>query len=89
LSHETAVACFERTNELLGLKIDYHFCPHQSNPPVCYCRKPQSGNAVLLIEKYKLNPAECIFVGDQTSDKTFAARAGFKYFHVDQFFGVK
>jgi HAD superfamily hydrolase (TIGR01662 family) len=86
ITYDDAVACFERTNELLGHKIEYVFCPHQSSPPTCYCRKPQSGNGVLLIEKYKLNPAECIFVGDKTTDKTFAERLGFQYFHPDKFF---
>jgi len=88
LTYDDAVACFEKTNELLGHDIEYVFCPHQSNPPCCYCRKPQSASGVLLIERHKLNPVECIFVGDQTSDKTFAQRLGFKYFHPDKFFGV-
>jgi D-glycero-D-manno-heptose 1,7-bisphosphate phosphatase len=86
LTYEDAVACFERTNELLGHKIDYVFCPHQSAPPNCYCRKPQSGHGVHFIEKYKLNVNECIFVGDKTTDKTFAQRVGFQYFHPDEFF---
>ena len=86
LSHQTAIDCFEKTNELLGHDIDFQFCPHQSNPPSCYCRKPQSGLAVLLIEKYKLNPKDVIFVGDMTTDRTFAQRLGFQYFHPDQFF---
>lgn len=86
LSYDDAVACFEKTNELLGFDIHYTFCPHQSNPPVCFCRKPQSSNGVYLINKYKLNPSQCIFVGDQTSDKTFANRVGFKYYDVSDFF---
>lgn len=86
LTYEDAVACFEKTNELLGHKIDYYFCPHQSNPPNCYCRKPQSAAAVMFIERYKLDPSQCIFVGDMTSDKTFAERVGFKYYHTDEFF---
>ncbi|RDJ35038.1 MAG: HAD-IIIA family hydrolase [Crenarchaeota archaeon] len=83
---EDAKACFERTNELLGANIDFYFCPHKSNPPNCYCRKPQSALGVLLIEKYKLNSQECIFVGDQTSDATFAKRLGFNFYHADRFF---
>jgi len=86
LTHDDAVACFERTNELLGIKIDYVFCPHQSAPPVCYCRKPQSGNGVFLIEKYKLDPFQCVFVGDQTTDKSFAQRLGFKFYYTNEFF---
>lgn len=87
LSMETAKACFDRTNELLGVDIEYAFCPHQSAPPVCYCRKPSVGWGVHFIEKYKLNPAECIFVGDMTTDETFAKRCGFQYVDQAEFFG--
>lgn len=86
LDYETAVACFDRTNELLEHEIDYVFCPHQSNPPTCYCRKPQSGNLIKLILKYDLNPALCLMVGDQTSDKTCATRMGIPFQHADEFF---
>lgn len=87
LTKQAAIACFEKTNELLGHKIDYVFCPHNSFPIACYCRKPMPGNGVVLIEKYKLSAKDCIFVGDQTSDKTFAARCGFKYQSEGEFFG--
>jgi phosphoglycolate phosphatase-like HAD superfamily hydrolase len=39
-----------------------------------------------FIVKHKLNPAECIFVGDATSDKTCAERAGMQYKHPADFF---
>jgi len=87
LPEADARACFERTNELLGTKIEYHFCPHNV-PPVCYCRKPASGLAVLLIEKHKLDPAKCIYVGDQTTDRTFAQRIGFQYIDQVEYFKV-
>jgi HAD superfamily hydrolase (TIGR01662 family) len=77
--------CFYHTNKLIGVDIEYHFCPHNV-PPVCYCRKPQSGLGVLLIEKHGLNPADCIYVGDQTTDKTFAKRLGFEYHDQADFF---
>jgi len=86
LSYNDAVACFERTNQLLGLDIDYVFCPHNIPPVACYCRKPQAGNGVVLIERHKLDPSQCIFVGDQTSDATFAKRCGFQYIDQAQFF---
>lgn len=86
LSLKDAVDCFEKTNELLKQSIEYYYCPHHIPPVKCYCRKPHSGIGVYLIEKYKLNPALCIFVGDQTTDKTFSERCGFQYFHPDNFF---
>lgn len=85
LTHTDAVNCFEETNRQLGVPIDYMFCPH-SVPPSCYCRKPQSGIGVHFIEKYKLDPRKCIFVGDQTTDKTFAERLSFQYVDQGEFF---
>jgi len=85
LTADEARACFDRTNELLGVVIDYEFCPH-SVPPTCYCRKPQSGLGVLLVERYELHPPSCVFVGDQTTDKTFAKRMGFQYYDQKDFF---
>lgn len=86
LTEAMAIACFERTNELLGIKIDYTFCPHKVPPITCYCRKPSVGIGVEFVEKYKLNPAETIMVGDMTSDKTFATRNGFIYYDTNDFF---
>ena len=88
LTEAEADACFKRTNQLLGSNIEYHFCPHSPMPP-CYCRKPQVGLAVLLIEKHKLDPRKCIFVGDMTSDRTFARRAGFQYKTANDFFAER
>lgn len=87
VSYEDAVKCFEHTNALLDVEIDFHFCPHNV-PPSCYCRKPQSGIGVYLIHKYKLDPTQCIFCGDQTSDKTWAKRLGIPYAHPNEYFGV-
>lgn len=89
LTYEDAVKCFEETNQKLGAKIDYQFCPHHIPPVKCFCRKPAPGMGALLIRKHKLNPAECIFVGDQTTDKTFAKRCGFKFYHADEFFRIR
>lgn len=80
------IECFEETIKQLQIKIEYLYCPHKVPPVSCYCRKPSPGMGVYWIEKYKLNPKECIMVGDSTSDKTFSVRCGFQYQHPDQFF---
>lgn len=85
VTEDQAIACFKKTNELLGMNIDYLYCPH--NIPInCYCRKPMPGNGVVFIERYKLDPSLCIMVGDMTSDKTFAKRCGFQYVDQAEFF---
>lgn len=80
------VACFEETNKRLGVDIEYSYCPHRIPPVSCYCRKPHVGMGAFFIEKYKLNPSQCIMVGDMTTDETFAERCGFQYAHADYFF---
>lgn len=86
LTHEKAVELFEHTNKQLGLDIEYRFCPHQSAPISCYCRKPMNGIGVEFIMKHKLKASECYFVGDMTSDRTFATRCGFQYVDQAEFF---
>lgn len=86
LTEEKAKELFDHTNKLLGVDIEYRFCPHQSAPISCYCRKPMPGIGVEFILKHKLNRKECIFVGDMTTDKTFAQRAGFQYVDQAEFF---
>lgn len=86
LTAATADELFEHTNKLLGVDIEYRYCPHQSAPISCYCRKPMPGVFVEFMLKYKLNPKDCIFVGDMTTDETFAKRAGIQYVDQAEFF---
>lgn len=86
LAYDKAVELFEYTNKQLGLDIEYRFCPHQSAPISCYCRKPQVGIGVEFMLKHKLSRKDTIFVGDMTTDKTFATRCGFQYVDQAEFF---
>lgn len=79
---------FERTRNLLGYneqEFPIMYCPHRSMPITCFCRKPQSGMAMEAIMKLKLNPQECIMVGDMKTDESMANRLGMKYVDVKQF----
>ena len=84
VSEDMAVKCFEETNRQLNVKIDFLYCPHSIPPVSCYCRKPHAGMGAIFIEKYKLRPSDCIMVGDQTTDKTFAERCGFKFVYANE-----
>ena len=87
ITHEECTQRFVDTNKMLGNLVDeFMFCPHSVPPIVCYCRKPAPGLGAYFIEKYKLNPANCLMVGDMTSDKTFAGRCGFEYEDANEFF---
>jgi HAD superfamily hydrolase (TIGR01662 family) len=86
LTYDKAEHLFNYTNKLLDVDIECKFCPHQSAPISCYCRKPQTGTFVYFMKKYKLSRKDCIFVGDMTTDKSFANRAGIKYYDQSEFF---
>lgn len=86
LAFDKCQALFKHTNKLLGHDIEVSFCPHQSAPPVCYCRKPQIGMGVDYINRYKLDRSQSIFVGDYGTDKSFAQRCGFQYVDQAEFF---
>jgi len=86
LTYEKCCQLFEHTNKLLGLDIEYKFCPHQSAPISCYCRKPQTGMFVDFMLKHKLSRKNTIFVGDMTTDRTAASRFGCQYIDQLEFF---
>lgn len=86
VSRERVEACFDRVSHLVGEAIEIHYCPHGGGPPVCWCRKPLPGLAVLLIERHRLDPSACVYVGDGTTDRQFATRLGFRYHEAADFF---
>lgn len=63
----------------LDADMDTLYCPHAAGPPMCWCRKPLPGLAVVAIERYQLDPGRCLFVGDGPQDPGFARRLGFGY----------
>jgi HAD superfamily hydrolase (TIGR01662 family) len=87
LTAADAEACFAETLRQLGLTFrEVRYCPHKVPPISCYCRKPGPGMGVELIVKYKLDPAQCIYVGDAGTDRSFAARCGFRFVDHNEFF---
>jgi histidinol-phosphate phosphatase family protein len=79
---------FERTRSLLGYteeEFPIMYCPHRAAPITCFCRKPQSGMAMEAIMKLKLDPEECIMVGDMKTDEEMAKRLNIKYYDVNKF----
>jgi aryl-alcohol dehydrogenase-like predicted oxidoreductase/histidinol phosphatase-like enzyme/predicted kinase len=85
---EDVEAVFRRTHELLGAEVDVAYCPHGDGPAVCWCRKPLPGLAVVLIERHRLDPARCLYVGRDATDEAFAHTAGFAYRHADDVFAA-
>tara|TARA_X000000950_G_scaffold230665_1_gene278955 strand:+ start:577 stop:1113 length:537 start_codon:yes stop_codon:yes gene_type:complete len=55
---------------------DYIYCPHHPEfSKKCECRKPNPGMILSLLGKYKLNPHNCIMIGDKISDCVAAKNA--------------
>jgi aryl-alcohol dehydrogenase-like predicted oxidoreductase/histidinol phosphatase-like enzyme/predicted kinase len=81
-----ADAVLARLRDRLGVEMDTLYCPHGAGPPVCWCRKPLPGLAVLAIERHRLDPGRCVFVGDGPQDPGFARRLGFEYRAASAFF---
>lgn len=61
---------------------DWRHCPHHPQAELaayrraCPCRKPQPGMLNDLIASWRLNPRQCVMIGDQDSDAAAAAAAG-------------
>jgi len=88
LSVDDVIDCMNETKRLLDIEFPITFCPHNSFPIKCYCRKPQSGLFLEAIYKYKINPFLSIMVGDRTEDKTSAKRLNMKYMSPIDFFKI-
>jgi histidinol phosphatase-like enzyme len=86
MSARVVDAIVARTIELVGAPLDIAYCPHPAGPPICWCRKPLPGLAVAFIEKFQLDPAQCLYVGAGAQDPGFARRLGFRYRNADEFF---
>jgi aryl-alcohol dehydrogenase-like predicted oxidoreductase/predicted kinase len=78
-SETTVRARFAQACEGLGLDIDIEFCPHPAGPPRCWCRKPLPGLGVVLVNRYRLDPARCLYIGAGPHDQGLARRLGFRF----------
>jgi predicted kinase len=77
---ESAVkAEFARECERLGLEVDVECCPHPAGPPQCWCRKPLPGLGVVFVNRHRLDPARCLFIGSGPQDVGFARRLAIRF----------
>lgn len=77
---------YNRLKARIGVEMDIAYCPHGGGPPVCWCRKPLPGLGVLFVQRYRLDPAACIYVGGGPQDPGYARRLGFQYRDESDFF---
>jgi HAD superfamily hydrolase (TIGR01662 family) len=81
-------ACFDETNRQLGVEIPVDFDYSRAHPVSSWHRKPFPGMGIDAIWKHKLDPRKVTYVGDRTTDRTFAKRCGFKFEYAKDFFGL-
>ena len=88
-THEQVFDTFARMREEIGVEMDVEYCPHEGGPPVCWCRKPLPGLGVAFIQRYRLDPRQCIYVGSGALDESFARRLDFQFQEADDFFRLQ
>jgi aryl-alcohol dehydrogenase-like predicted oxidoreductase/predicted kinase len=54
-------------------------CAHPAGPPICWCRPPLPGLAVLLIEQHRIDVARSTIVGVHAAHRALAAAVGMLY----------
>lgn len=87
MTAEQVDAGFVSMQKQLGVSLEVLYCPHAAGPPKCWCRKPLPGLGVVFIQRHRLDPAQCIYVGSGPQDPGFARRLGFQYREADEFYG--
>ena len=67
----------------LGARIDdVFYCPHDRDE--CECRKPKTGMVERAREKWDIDLAGSLLLGDSDKDAELAARCGMKFLRVDE-----
>jgi D-glycero-D-manno-heptose 1,7-bisphosphate phosphatase len=62
-----------------GTEIDdIYYCPHHPIKGKCLCRKPEGLMLEKAIAKYRLDPKQCLMIGDTERDIKAAESAGVK-----------
>ncbi|HEY0253841.1 MAG TPA: AAA family ATPase, partial [Kofleriaceae bacterium] len=68
----------EQLRELVG-PIEIVRCTHPAGPPICWCRKPLPGMALLLAKRLDLDLSRSMHLGRSPADRGFAQHAGMRF----------
>jgi D-glycero-D-manno-heptose 1,7-bisphosphate phosphatase len=60
---------------------DIYYCPHEEGE--CDCRKPQPGLVLQASEKWDIDLAESLLIGDADSDAELAMNCGVRFLRVE------
>ena len=94
LTQEQAYAIQRRVVEKLALPVAASYlCPHMRDAAVadyaldCPNRKPKPGFLLTALDTFGALAADCLFVGDSSTDRDAACAAGVPFCWADRFFG--
>jgi aryl-alcohol dehydrogenase-like predicted oxidoreductase len=76
---------FARVRDLLGVEIDFACCPHDTGPPICWCRKPIPGSVLEFALRRGVSFSESLVVGRSPADRTLAERVGAEFRESESF----
>jgi aryl-alcohol dehydrogenase-like predicted oxidoreductase/predicted kinase len=72
-------ALFHSIRERTGLSFEVAYCPHGAGAPRCWCRKPLPGLPLSFVIRNRLDPAQCVFIGEGAQDRGLARKLGFRF----------
>jgi histidinol-phosphate phosphatase family protein len=94
LTEEQAWATHQALLDALPIPVDASYlCPHHPEGTIleyafpCPNRKPAPGAAFDALRQFKARESDCLFVGDQHSDRQAADLAGIPFLWAKEFFG--
>jgi len=64
-----------------ALVHDIFYCPHEQGR--CECRKPRPGLVIAAREKWNIDLAQSVLIGDSDADEQLAANCGLKFVRVE------
>jgi hypothetical protein len=70
---------FAELRRSIGDPIEWAYCPHDAGPPVCWCRKPLPGPAIVFAARFAVALSRSIVVGTSAADRTMAERIGARF----------
>jgi len=93
-SEAQAYATQKAVLDALPVAVDASYlCPHHPDGTIaryaitCPNRKPAPGAIQQALDRFQARPEECLFVGDQDSDRLAAKAAGVPFRWAWEFFG--
>ncbi len=94
LSERQARAVHREVLDALPVEVDANYlCPHHPEGTIgryavdCPNRKPAPGAIRDALEQFAADPGDCLFVGDQETDRQAAAECGIEFRWASEFFG--